>query len=97
MRVNRGYSTEKHFQNQMYHLILTEETPPGATALLRRCRARLEEVLRSRGRRQLGGVAALVERFDRGGTEPFEPFRSEFGQNSWNPNSFKIQKFSQEN
>ena len=27
-------------------------------------------------------VAALVERFDRRGTEPFELFRSEFGQNS---------------
>ena len=28
---------------------------------------------------------ALVERFDRRGIEPFELFRSEFGQNSWNP------------
>ena len=28
---------------------------------------------------------AWVERFDRRGTEPFELFRSEFGQNSWNP------------
>ena len=28
------------------------------------------------------GVAGLVERFDRRGTEPFELFRSEFGQNS---------------
>ena len=27
-------------------------------------------------------VASLVERFDRRGTEPFELFRSEFGQNS---------------
>ena len=27
-------------------------------------------------------VPALVERFDRRGTEPFELFRSEFGQNS---------------
>ena len=27
----------------------------------------------------------LVERFDRRGTAPFELFRSEFGQNSWNP------------
>ena len=32
-----------------------------------------------------GDVDALVERFDRRGTEPFELFRSEFGQNSWNP------------
>ena len=30
-------------------------------------------------------VCTLVERFDRRGTEPFELFRSEFGQNSWNP------------
>ena len=30
-------------------------------------------------------AAALVERFDRRGIEPFELFRSEFGQNSWNP------------
>ena len=30
------------------------------------------------------GVGALVERFDRRGTEPFELFRSEFGQNSGN-------------
>ena len=30
-------------------------------------------------------VPPLVERFDRRGTEPFELFRSEFGQNSWNP------------
>ena len=30
-------------------------------------------------------VRDLVERFDRRGTEPFELFRSEFGQNSWNP------------
>ena len=29
--------------------------------------------------------ATWVERFDRRGTEPFELFRSEFGQNSWNP------------
>ena len=35
---------------------------------------------------------ALVGRFDRRGTEPFELFRSEFGQNS-----FKIQEFSLEN
>ena len=33
-----------------------------------------------------------AERFDRRGTEPFELFRSEFGQNS-----FKIQEFSLEN
>ena len=26
-----------------------------------------------------------VERFDRRGIEPFELFKSEFGQNSWNP------------
>ena len=32
-----------------------------------------------------GAVAGWVERFDRRGTEPFELFRSEFGQNSWNP------------
>ena len=40
------------------------------------------------------GIAAVyfrVERFDRRGTEPFELFRSEFGQNS-----FKIQEFSLE-
>ena len=30
-------------------------------------------------------VQRLVERFDRRGTEPFELFSSEFGQNSWNP------------
>ena len=30
-------------------------------------------------------VPSLVERFDRRGTEPFELFRSEFGQKSWNP------------
>ena len=30
------------------------------------------------------GVRGLVERFDRRGTEPFEFFRSEFGQNSGN-------------
>ena len=30
-------------------------------------------------------VFPLVERFDRRGTEPFEFFRSEFGQNFWNP------------
>ena len=29
-------------------------------------------------------VFVWVERFDRRGTEPFELFRSEFGQNSWN-------------
>ena len=29
-------------------------------------------------------AAPLAERFDRRGTEPFELFRSEFGQNSWN-------------
>ena len=39
-----------------------------------------------------GAVPLLVERFDRRGTEPFELFRSEFGQNS-----FKIQEFSLEN
>ena len=33
----------------------------------------------------LAGVLPRVERFDRGGIEPFELFRSEFGQNSWNP------------
>ena len=27
----------------------------------------------------------VVERLERRGTEPFELFRSEFGQNSWNP------------
>ena len=32
-----------------------------------------------------GLVLAWVERFDRRGTEPFELFRSDFGQNSWNP------------
>ena len=37
-------------------------------------------------------VDCWVERFDRRGIEPFEPFRSEFGQNS-----FKIQEFSLEN
>ena len=31
-----------------------------------------------------GAVLYWVERFDRRGTEPFELFRSEFGQNSWN-------------
>ena len=30
----------------------------------------------------LGAALALVERFDRRGTEPFELFRSEFGQDS---------------
>ena len=29
-------------------------------------------------------VVGWVERVDRRGTEPFELFRSEFGQNSWN-------------
>ena len=29
-------------------------------------------------------VELWVERFDRRGTEPFELFTSEFGQNSWN-------------
>ena len=38
------------------------------------------------------GALAWVERFDRRGIEPFELFRSEFGQNS-----FKIQEFSLEN
>ena len=33
----------------------------------------------------LPAAIPLVERFDRRGTEPFELFRSEFGQNSWNP------------
>ena len=33
----------------------------------------------------LPGVASWVERFNRRGTEPNELFRSEFGQNSWNP------------
>ena len=33
----------------------------------------------------LRSAAALVERFDRRGIEPFELFKSEFGQNSWNP------------
>ena len=37
-------------------------------------------------------VPLCVERFDRRGTEPFELFRSEVGQNS-----FKIQEFSLEN
>ena len=37
-------------------------------------------------------VERWVERFDRRGTEPFELFRSEFGQNSC-----KIQEFSLEN
>ena len=31
-----------------------------------------------------GWFRGWVERFDRRGTEPFELFRSEFGQNSWN-------------
>ena len=31
------------------------------------------------------GFSAWVERFGWRGTEPFELFRSEFGQNSWNP------------
>ena len=36
--------------------------------------------------RRLGpAVPHEVERFDRRGVEPFELFRSEFGQNSWNP------------
>ena len=30
-------------------------------------------------------VSPFVERFVRRGTEPFELFRSEFDQNSWNP------------
>ena len=33
-------------------------------------------------------VIPWVERFDRRGTEPFELFRSEFGQNSWNRSKF---------
>ena len=33
----------------------------------------------------LGSVRNSVERFGWRGTEPFELFRSEFGQNSWNP------------
>ena len=37
-------------------------------------------------------VRPRVERFDRRGTEPFELFRSEFGQNP-----FKVQEFSLEN
>ena len=37
--------------------------------------------------REHPAVPAWVERFDRRGTEPFELFRSEFGQNS-----FKIQE-----
>ena len=37
-------------------------------------------------------VQTRVERFDRRGTEPFELFRSEFGQNSCT-----IQEFSPEN
>ena len=37
-------------------------------------------------------VRALVERFDKRGTEPFELFRSEFGQHS-----VKIHEFSLEN
>ena len=40
----------------------------------------------------MGAASCLVERLDRRGTEPFELFRSEFGQNS-----FKIQEFSLEN
>ena len=39
----------------------------------------------------LRGGETWVERFDRRGIEPFELFRSEFGQNS-----FKIQEFSVE-
>ena len=35
-------------------------------------------------REHIAWVATWVERFDRRGTEPFELFRSEFGQNSWN-------------
>ena len=35
--------------------------------------------------RDVRAVLRLVERFGRRGTEPFELFRSEFGQNSWNP------------
>ena len=34
---------------------------------------------------EITDVVGLVERFDRRGTEPFELFRSEFGQHSWNP------------
>ena len=41
-------------------------------------------------------VHALVERFDRRGTEPFELFRSEFGQNSWNQNSVRIKEILEE-
>ena len=37
------------------------------------------------GQRPRQRVHAWVERFDRRGTEPVELFRSEFGQNSWNP------------
>ena len=56
------------------------------TKLRREARGR-REALKTKG----GGsgkreaVPDLVERFDRRGTEPFELFRSEFGQNCWNP------------
>ena len=43
----------------------------------------------------LRDVRAWVERFDRRGIEPFELFRSEFGD--FGQNSFKIQEFSLEN
>ena len=71
-----------------------EAVDPSADVLLIRPQ-RIDPV--ARGRRGLGGhpdvrhegVKAWVERFDRRGTEPFELFRSEVGQNS-----FKIQEFS---
>ena len=43
-----------------------------------------------------GGTAveAWVERFDRRGTEPFELFRSEFGQNSCKIQEFSLEKLN---
>ena len=46
---------------------------------------RTAALLRVHGQGAAGSVDSLVERFDRRGTEPFELFTLEFGQNSWNP------------
>ena len=49
--------------------------------------ALIAEVLKAGGAEtpEAHDIRTLVERFDRRGTEPFELFRSEFGQNSWIP------------
>ena len=69
--------------------LLPGACPASGLPLARRRRARRRrEALPPGG----GAVPRWVERFDRRGSEPFEPFRSEYGQNS-----FKIQEFLPEN